>query len=343
MSVPQIVGEAVAALISGDVEVGERMLRSLDVSALDREKEAARSAARLAAATSPGIVSLGPHGIRTPSPAIQFLMFLRDGFTCRYRHCQRKTIIPPIFRALSLRYPDLIQWNKNWRGTHPVVWLYSASVEHVVPWVSSRSSHPDTNLITTCYWCNQIKSKRRREDLGWDIVEPVSTSWDGLASSLSELVNIVSGYADGKAITYFNAWVRASQAGRSSNSIVLMGQRPITVPRAIEAALEIHEPVPKPETTPQTGWIGIGNVAKGMVVQAVAANRVQARNYRVEDIRNGCPIGREFWYTGSRYTDGFCVYSTQLRLLADVRKIYSANPPVEHLRRSQQPPGALLT
>jgi hypothetical protein len=216
MLVTQIVAEAVAALIGGDIKAGEQILGSLDALALDREKEAARAAAVPSAITSPNIVSLVPHGARTPPLSIQVPMFLRDGFTCRYSHCQRKTIIPPIFRALSLQYPDLIRWNKNWRNTHPVVWLHTARVEHVVPWAYSSSSHPDTNLITTCYWCNQIKSKRQKQDLGWDIVDPIPTSWDGLASSLSKLASIVSMDADRRAVAYFKAWVGAVHAGYSS-------------------------------------------------------------------------------------------------------------------------------
>jgi len=210
MSVIQIVGEAVAALLSGDTEASERLLRSLDVSALEREKEDAKNFVRIASKPSTVVnsstVRLDPHGNRTPPPSIQIEMFRRDGFTCRYKHCQRKTFIPPLFRALSLQYPDLIRWHKNWRGTHPLVWLYTASVEHIVPWADSRSSNPEINLITTCFWCNQIKSRRRKEELGWEIVDPVQTSWDGLTSSFCKVLSIVSESADQTALNYFSSW-----------------------------------------------------------------------------------------------------------------------------------------
>jgi hypothetical protein len=347
MQVTQIVAEAVAALIGGDPEAGERILTSIDAFALARqkarEKDAARVAARLSAARTATTVSLAPHGVRNPPPAIQFPMFVRDGFSCRYGHCQRRTIIPPVFRALSLRYPDVIRWNKNWRDTHPVVWLYTASVEHIVPWTVSRSSHPETNLITTCYWCNQVKSTRRKQDLGWEIVDPTPTSWDGLAGSLRQLVNIVSTRTDVGARAYFNAWVGAVQTGPSSITTMVPAPRRITIRHAIEPPHVQQEPAPNAETTARPSPVGAGEVASGMVVQAVAEHRSQARNYRVEHIRNARPIGREFWYTGSRQTDGLCVYSTELRVLAEVRKIYSATAPIEHLRRSQQLPGAFLT
>lgn len=336
-----IVAEAVDALIAGDIRGGERLLRSLDAPSLQAEMERARAGARPSAMASPATVSLVPQGARTPPPAIQVPMFRRDGYSCRYDHCQRKTILPPVFRALSLQYSDLLKWNKNWRGTHPVVWLYTTSVEHIIPWAESRSSHPEDNLITTCYWCNQIKSRRRRQELGWDLADPVPTSWQGLGNSLAALVSVVLARADGTARTYFNTWIRALGAEVSSTKVATATRaRLVDAPGAPGASAKATTTLaPAPLVSRQI----TGDVVKGMVVQAVPESRVQARNYRVEQVTGGKVVGREFWYTGDSSSDGLCVYSQQVRVLAEVRQIHPAKPPIEGRRRSQQPPGAFLT
>jgi hypothetical protein len=208
-SVPEVVAEAVRALLSGAERAGRRLLLSLDEKVLEAEKERARLAIRVAATTQLGAMTLVPHGGRTPPPKVQMRLFANDGYVCRYQHCQRKTIIPPVFRALSVAYPRILRWNKNWRGTHPVVWLYTSSVEHVIPWSLSRSSHMEENLITTCYWDNQLKSKRRHEDIGWTLSKPSRIGWSGLSELAKPLIERVWTAADESARRYFAAWVAA--------------------------------------------------------------------------------------------------------------------------------------
>src|SRR5207244_3125993 len=65
-------------------------------------------------------------------------------------------------------FPDVWRLTPNWRPVeqNAILWTWSTSLEHLVPFPYGGTSDP-SNLVTACYQCNDIKSDRLIEDLGW--------------------------------------------------------------------------------------------------------------------------------------------------------------------------------
>lgn len=122
------------------------------------------------------------------------LIFSRDKYTCRYSHCQRRTIYIPVLRAFSTLFPDLLPYNRNWRPVtaHVLYWMWGTSIEHKVSFPFGGTSRAE-NLLTTCYQCNDLKNYLPFEDLGWSIAEPTTEDWDGLSGYVPILRKIVGG------------------------------------------------------------------------------------------------------------------------------------------------------
>ncbi|HEV2125489.1 MAG TPA: HNH endonuclease, partial [Chloroflexota bacterium] len=171
--VVDIIRAAADAIISRDSEASRAWLESIDEAALSAERQRLRAAARATAiaskkgapATDRTVVQLA--GSRNLSESLRAQAFFRDGFVCRLSHCRRLTIVPPVLRLLDAAHHDILRYDPNWNGTHDLFWLYMASGEHVRPWSLGGSSDVGENVATTCYWCNQLKSARENQGLGW--------------------------------------------------------------------------------------------------------------------------------------------------------------------------------
>lgn len=108
--------------------------------------------------------------------------FSRDSYCCRYQHCQRRTVSPKILRFLADAVPYLMPYHRNWRPVeaHILFWVYSTSLEHIVPFPAGGTSEA-SNLITSCYECNDTKNYLPIAELGWTVSPPCRSTWRGLA------------------------------------------------------------------------------------------------------------------------------------------------------------------
>ena len=184
----------VQALVEGAAEEARAALQAIDQPAeVSRRAEAYRTI-------------WGPDGsakrARPHQPApyrgqvsrrVRQQVFERDCYTCRYGHCQRRTVSLSVLRNLSRIFDDLLPFHKNWRplNRHILYWSYSTSLEHHIP-LSHNDSNQMENLLTSCYECNDLKNRLHPDDLGWSFNPPSTSQWRGLTEyepSLSIAVN----------------------------------------------------------------------------------------------------------------------------------------------------------
>jgi hypothetical protein len=143
---------------------------------------------------------------RTISEPTQIRIFRRDKFICRY--CNRRTVIVPLLRLLSITFSDIFPYHPNWRmdKCHLGYWRDVASCDHLIPIARMGTSEPD-NLITACYMCNSIKQNWLVEELRWAI-QPVADGmeWDGLSSYYCDMLRICEGRYQVASAIYFRRW-----------------------------------------------------------------------------------------------------------------------------------------
>ncbi|MHB1000753.1 MAG: HNH endonuclease [Armatimonadota bacterium] len=142
------------------------------------------------------------------SPELQFSIFKRDSFICRY--CGSKTLFIPVLRAVSELLPDAFPYHLHWKlsDCHVAYWQYGASIDHVIPVARGGSSKDECNLVTSCYKCNSIKNYWLLEELRWSLQPAANDDWDGLSSMLKPICES-NGLSDSK---YFRQWIRVLQA-----------------------------------------------------------------------------------------------------------------------------------
>ena len=115
-------------------------------------------------------------------------IFRRDHFVCRYVHCRRRTIAIPVLRALSRALPELIPYHPNWKPVSGQIlyWIYATSLEHHTSFPHGGTSD-ESNLLTACYQCNDLKNWLDANALGWTVGPPDEGDWNGLEILLPQL------------------------------------------------------------------------------------------------------------------------------------------------------------
>ena len=186
--VPDQIAAAAKALARGDFDSARVSILSIDQPGIVAAREAA-----LRRVWGPGGVGNGatlPKGQvrQAVRPTLQRAVFRRDHFTCRYAHCRRRTIYLPVLRALSRALPDLVPYHRNWKPVSAQVlyWAYATSLEHHRSFPLGGSSD-ESNLLTACYQCNDLKNWLDAEALGWTVGPPADSGWDGLEALLPQL------------------------------------------------------------------------------------------------------------------------------------------------------------
>jgi hypothetical protein len=193
--VEALIEAAVVAVIQEELEVARESLREIDFGWLTSERS--RAMERVWGASSTVIKPIRPSQ-KTPRAPVRtadaLVTFQRDQFTCRYAHCQRRTIYLPVLKELSRLFPDALPYQRNWRPvqSHIVYWMWSTSLEHRVAFPFGGTSEP-ANLLTACYQCNDVKNYLPFETLGWRLTEPATSHWDGLRRYLPRLSHIGRG------------------------------------------------------------------------------------------------------------------------------------------------------
>lgn len=123
---------------------------------------------------------LPPTKRRSTPPGLTAL-FLRDGFIDRYGG--ERLVFPGVLRLLSHLLPREFPYHPNWKFgvCHTWYWDLYPTVDHEVPVTLQGPDDPD-NWKTTSMRRNLIKSNRSLEDMGWKLVAPGGSDWDGLTA-----------------------------------------------------------------------------------------------------------------------------------------------------------------
>ena len=139
--------------------------------------------ARTAAATKRGLAA-PPPATRLPRVTIAKRVYLetfaRDHFQCRY--CGRYTIFLQVLSVLSDLFPSELPTHPNWKHDvcHPIYWTHSTTLEHVHAVARGGDPKDPRNLVTACYACQHAKRALSLDELGWSLLPPATTNWDGL-------------------------------------------------------------------------------------------------------------------------------------------------------------------
>jgi len=203
-----LVANAAAALADGRVLDAQRAVGSVDFPGLIQgRKEAYERVWGRPGGSATGYKSprLGTRGGQ-PLIADVRATFNRDHYTCRY--CERQTISPNVLRLLSSAFPDVLPYHSNWRPleAHILYWTYSTSLEHILPFPLGGTNHA-TNLITSCYQCNDLKNYLPIDRLGWRVADPVQSGWAGLTEHIPALRAQASCRVTTSTVRPFNAIV----------------------------------------------------------------------------------------------------------------------------------------
>jgi 5-methylcytosine-specific restriction endonuclease McrA len=177
-----LIEAAIVAMLHKEPQVARQSLQEIDVDWLTAER--ARALESVWGTSSTVIKPVRPPQKTARAPvrtADKRATFQRDRFTCRYAHCQRRTIDLDVLKALSRLFPDVLPYQQNWHPvqSHIVYWTWSTSLEHREAFPFGGTSEPE-NLLTACYQCNDIKNSLPLEALGWRLTEPATSDWDGL-------------------------------------------------------------------------------------------------------------------------------------------------------------------
>jgi len=196
-----LVCEAALFVISDDLAAARATLKRINTEGLEEERREAhrRVRERLAEGNWVAPETRSQKG-RNLSPAVRLAVFKRDGYTCRYVHCGRRTIDDGVLRLLSTVLPEDLPYHPNWKldSVHPIYWTHTASLEHVVAWSTDGTNDVEGNLVTACSCCQYAKNYYDLAILGWEIapLDDGSKAWGGLKDMETKLREAVRRHSD---------------------------------------------------------------------------------------------------------------------------------------------------
>lgn len=108
---------------------------------------------------------------RRYTPRQMTRVFLRDGFTDRYRGTL--LVYPPTLRLISHYLPVSFPYHKNGKMDkgHIAYWEIFPTIDHILP-VSRGGADNESNWVCCSMISNSIKSNWLLEDLGWELRGP---------------------------------------------------------------------------------------------------------------------------------------------------------------------------
>jgi 5-methylcytosine-specific restriction endonuclease McrA len=126
--------------------------------------------------------------------AVRRLVFASDRWTCRY--CERETLDLHVLRVMALLYSDIWPYvasgaRGNWApgGTFHAIRSHTSVHDHVLA-LTRWGEETDDNLVTACWRCNDEKGDRTLVELGWGMLPPAATGWDGRTGHLPALLRL---------------------------------------------------------------------------------------------------------------------------------------------------------
>lgn len=133
------------------------------------------------------------ESVHQPSKVQMGLVFLRDGYCCRY--CSMR-IIPNCVFDLFGKIVGLDLFGTRGRAVerHGAALTFRGCADHVVPHFLGGHTDLD-NLVTACWPCNFAKDRFTCDEIGVEdprLRPPLAANgWDGLASLVPQLQHVV--------------------------------------------------------------------------------------------------------------------------------------------------------
>ncbi len=176
--------QAVAAFAAGDRKRAEHLLTSLDLEAIEWDRQQLLALARTARASTASPAA--QRASKTISPAIKESVQKRDGFRCRFTG--RRLIDTRVFMQVArlsaeFRFDEhhAVYQTKRGSGGHPLVRTHGAAYEHAEP--LSRGGQTTTdNIFHISVELNESKGAKILER-----IEVPIDGWSGLAQYLPRL------------------------------------------------------------------------------------------------------------------------------------------------------------
>ena len=183
--------QAANAAVAGDRSRAVNILVNLPPAPPSKKPKPSGAVPRAA----PQTTSLRRQTRRNVAKSVYLGTYFRDSFTCRY--CGRYTVFLQVMTSLSKLFPAEFPTHPNWKlgECHPAYWTHTTTLEHVVPVARGGEPRAAGNLVTACYACQHTKGTRLLEELGWSLVPPQQSAWDGLIGlypALCELAGLSS-------------------------------------------------------------------------------------------------------------------------------------------------------
>lgn len=188
--IPTVIEKTLKAILSNDLDLAKEYINTIRENELYLEREELLAEAKNKRKKYRKAEKIQRSGHDSYKKAV----FESSRYTCCY--CNRKTIDLEVLKAISRAIPDAFPYHKNWKfsESHILYWVYSTSLEHVIPLALGGKNDP-SNMRASCYLCNDAKSDISLEDLGWEISTDADNAnhWSGLTEYLPQLQNISHG------------------------------------------------------------------------------------------------------------------------------------------------------
>jgi len=119
---------------------------------------------------------------RMPNKAVQYSIFSRDGWRCRY--CETKVFSKAARSRLVAVFPEETNWGAASEfQRHSALYAMATSLDHIVP--HSRGGLNDvSNFATACFCCQFGRGHFILDEVAWsDPLQrpPIVDGWDGLS------------------------------------------------------------------------------------------------------------------------------------------------------------------
>lgn len=288
-----LITAAVEGVIAGNQAAAEAALLQVDREALVENRKRAWEAARQNKARHrlSGIARVRVERFSVTTD-VENEAYRRDRYTCRY--CGRQTVHRDVLKLLSGALPGALPYrNGQWTPLeeHIVYWTYSTSTEHHLP-LARGGTNERSNIVTTCYQCNDVKNDYLIEELGWTLLPPANSGWGGLAERLPSLQSAVEAMRTAQARPFTPAVREAYSAERNLAFRQRSAARAASSPSVADFGARTAGPLPP----------------AGALVQLTLPGKKSRRNYCVEAAEAGHLTLREMW---RREQDKMWVASTR--------------------------------
>lgn len=118
--------------------------------------------------------------VRMPSTATEAMVFLRDGWRCRF--CGIRVISRLARKAFTATFPVEAHWEQREYQRHCALLALSASLDHVHPH-SRGGDNDEANLVTACWTCQFGRGNLTLHEAMLNDPRdrpPIMDGWDGL-------------------------------------------------------------------------------------------------------------------------------------------------------------------